>query len=365
MPSRPLRRISESGPVKCLTCGAPTHSSPKVAINRPIRPNRACMSAGSASNSLSTVSFRVSTRQVVSPPIVADGFTGAFPFTGLNLDETADISYEGEPQGGMGTLPASQSRIMKRWLPSVAVIAAALIAIIAIWWPEYFARSYGIACEFWREVATLVVLGFVGLLLACRWCTLMHDKRTREPSANDTAVATELDPPYPDVRVWQSITGFRYESHLKLMRLRDGLENIDREAQYIVAEDYKVSFKLDGERRCITVQRGTLTDLASVPRMFRILVGRVGPHLEASIIHDYQYMVWQRMDLSPNERMRRFADELMLVAMNAASMGCKARLIYWAVRMFGCRAFFGKGPEPLILAEEQFPRCCHGGARGE
>ena len=36
MPSRPLERISQSGPVRCLTCGASTRSRPTVAINSPM-----------------------------------------------------------------------------------------------------------------------------------------------------------------------------------------------------------------------------------------------------------------------------------------------------------------------------------------
>ena len=163
----------------------------------------------------------------------------------------------------------------------------------------------------------------------------------------------ELDPPYPGSLAWRSITGFRYECDLELTRLRDGLVNHEREAQYIVARDYTVSFDLDGKRRSITVPRGTLTDLASVPRLFRGLVGRVGPHLEASIIHDYQYVAWQLRDLAPNEQMRCFADQLMLVAMNAAGMRRRARLIHRTVRLFGRGAFFGRDPEPLVLSEDQ------------
>ncbi|MCY4463595.1 MAG: DUF1353 domain-containing protein [Albidovulum sp.] len=78
----------------------------------------------------------------------------------------------------------------------------------------------------------------------------------------------------------------------------------------------------------LKVKRGFPTDLTSVPRPFRPFVGRVGPHLEASIIHDYLYVAWQIGGLPPTDDMRRFSDEVMLAAMPASGMGCKAHAIY-------------------------------------
>ena len=179
-------------------------------------------------------------------------------------------------------------------------------------------------------------------MLACHWRTLFGGDQTE---ATDAAKSEKLDPPFSCPPNWKHISEFSYDSDLKIMRLKNGLPNISREAQYIVAANYTVSIKLDGNRRSITIPKGTLTDFASVPRLFRIFVGRVGPHLEASILHDHLYVAWQPKCLTPNEQIRRFADELMLVAMNAAGMGCTARLIYWVVRLFGCITFFGKNPE--------------------
>jgi hypothetical protein len=42
----------------------------------------------------------------------------------------------------------------------------------------------------------------------------------------------------------------------------------------------------------LTAPRGMYTDLASVPEALRSIVDAVGPHLEASILHDYLYMAW-------------------------------------------------------------------------
>ena len=150
----------------------------------------------------------------------------------------------------------------------------------------------------------------------------------------------EVHDPYPD-REWNRIWGFSYESDLHLLRLRRGLPGIRREAQYIVAQPYPVSFKLDdeGTRRNITVPKGMLTNLASVPCPLRWYAGRVGPHLEAAIVHDFLYMAWQDLDIRPTRSMRRFADRMMLAAMLAAGMCSKAYSIYSGVRLGGCGAF--------------------------
>ena len=141
------------------------------------------------------------------------------------------------------------------------------------------------------------------------------------------------------------------------MRLKNRLPHVNSEKQYIVAKDYTISFVLGEERYSITVPRGMLTDLASVPQIFRFIAGRVGPHLEACVVHDYLYVAWKINDISPTDDMRRFADQLMLEAMYAAGMNCKARLIYWATRCFGRCIFYRKDDRPLILPGECFPQC--------
>ena len=150
-----------------------------------------------------------------------------------------------------------------------------------------------------------------------------------------------LPNPYPSGR-WDDIREFSYDSDLHLLRLSDGLPGIPRSAQYIVGEPYTVSFRLDTEkvRRSITVPKGMLTDLASVPRCFRWYAGRVGPHLEAAIVHDFLYVAWHdQKDMCSDGRMRFFADRIMLAAMKAAGMRGAATVIYHAVRTGGRSAF--------------------------
>ena len=155
----------------------------------------------------------------------------------------------------------------------------------------------------------------------------------------------EVHDPYPDRR-WSGIRDFKYESDLHLLRLRCGLSGIRREAQYVVAKPYMVSFELDNEgtRRNIIVPTGMLTDLASVPRPLRWYTGRVGPHLEAAVVHDFLYVAWQDLGIQATGSMRRFADRMMLTAMLAAGMRSKAHSIYRGVRLFGCCAFRSREP---------------------
>lgn len=121
--------------------------------------------------------------------------------------------------------------------------------------------------------------------------------------------------PYPGD--FDKITDFKYETRLVLAREPEALENAARaKVSYIVDEDYTVSFKVDGVARSVTVPRGMLTDLASVPKAARSIIGAVGPHLEASIVHDYLYVAWQLFDeREPRKVDYRFANEVMYAGM--------------------------------------------------
>lgn len=174
----------------------------------------------------------------------------------------------------------------------------------------------------------------------------------------DVPKIAPLYPPFPPEPGWKTIASFKYDSNLHVVRLKNGIPSVAREAQYIVAKDYRVSFDLDGVRNSITVPRGMLTDFASVPKWFRSIVGRVGPHLEASIVHDYLYIAWQIAGIRPTDDMRRFADELMLEAMKAARMRFKSMLIYGAVRAGGHGVFYKKDPPPLIVPGNLLAACC-------
>ena len=80
----------------------------------------------------------------------------------------------------------------------------------------------------------------------------------------------------------------------------------------------------------ITVPKGFVTDLASVPRVFWTLFPRDGQYLEPAVVHDYCY---QNLSCSLT---RKQADEIFIQGMKAYGVGYFSRtLIYLAVRVFG------------------------------
>ena len=150
--------------------------------------------------------------------------------------------------------------------------------------------------------------------------------------------------PYPEPG-WRTIRDFRYLDPLILYRSAEAVRTgSGREADYVVGRDYRVTFMVDGVDREVVVPEGMVTDLASVPRAFRWYAGRVGPHLEASIVHDYLYVAWQDLKgRGAKEIDRRFADDLFLTAMLEAKMRKpKAWALYSAVRIFGAKAYRDK-----------------------
>lgn len=158
--------------------------------------------------------------------------------------------------------------------------------------------------------------------------------------------ARPLDPyPAPGTRV----AGLRYRSALVLVRplgtvrLRTG-----EDADYVLGRDFAVAWRApgreeggEGEWRGVTVPAGLLTDLTSVPRPFRWFVDRVGPWLEAAILHDYLYIAWADVPgRGARTEDRRWADDMMLAAMREAGVGrVRAWAIHAAVRLFGGRAY--------------------------
>ncbi len=152
--------------------------------------------------------------------------------------------------------------------------------------------------------------------------------------------AIRLDPyPAPET----PIAALRYDTALVLVRLKDAPKMRGGEdADYLTGRPYAVSWHSGDENwRQIIVPRGFITDLTSVPRLLRVLAGRVGPWLEAAIVHDYLYIAWQDVPgKTPSRADRRFADDLMLAAMKEAKVN---RFIAWgihkAVSWFGGKTF--------------------------
>ncbi len=179
------------------------------------------------------------------------------------------------------------------------------------------------------------------------------------------AYTPQFDNPYPQGE-WSEITGFVYASNLRLCRAMTAVQTrTGEDANYVLAQPYRVTFKLDGVPREIEVPKGMLTDLSSIPRALRWVVSRVGPHLEASILHDFLYIAWQDLPgYGATDEDRNFADELMRVAMQEAGVsGMQIFLIHNAVRLFGGSAFHNADPGTRYVEDENGGDCPCDGAR--
>ncbi len=161
-------------------------------------------------------------------------------------------------------------------------------------------------------------------------------------------IMPEIENPYPQ-SPWSEITDFDYATPLWLYRGRKALKRPGhRDPDYLVGRDYTVTFKLDGVPRSIIVPKGLLTDLASVPRCARWIVGRVGRHLEASIVHDFLYVAWQDIeDYEARREDKKFADALMREGLKEAKISCvqmtAIRIALWAA---GWSVYKSRNPEP-------------------
>ena len=172
----------------------------------------------------------------------------------------------------------------------------------------------------------------------------------RNETEEEEHYVPEFAKPYPKPG-WGKITDFEYKSPLVLYRSIEAVQcrGDKKDADYIVALPYTVNFKLDGRACSLTVPKGMLTDLASVWFLARPIIGRVGPHLEAAIVHDFLYIAWQNVEgHSANKDDRKFADELMYKAMEKAKVGrIKRDLIYGALRGLGWIAYNKQDKPPL------------------
>ncbi|EBS7732398.1 DUF1353 domain-containing protein [Salmonella enterica] len=90
----------------------------------------------------------------------------------------------------------------------------------------------------------------------------------------------------------------------------------------------------DDESDVIEVPVGFITDLATVPRIFWMLLPPDGKYAKAAIIHDYLY--------DNALRTKREADRIFLDGMTVLGVPRWKRMImYYAVRLFG-QGMYGK-----------------------
>ena len=260
-------------------------------------------------------------------------------------------------------------QLAKRLLVTFLVITLTIYGLASIWCTVPLAESISwLWCSllYLRDgvlsFVTTVAAGVVVLLVWCKW----GRKSFPEGSKNIKLYLSKTPKnPYPKCSC-KTIASFKYESDLHLIRFREGLKGVARKDQYVVAAPYKVSFKLGAKKHCIKVPKGMLTDLSSAPFPLNCIVGRVGPHLEATIVHDYLYVAWQdHGDHMKTYKNRKFADRLILEGMKASGMTCMAYAIYCGIRLGGTRAFCEPNPIRYVdLGECSELHACKNQERG-
>ena len=102
------------------------------------------------------------------------------------------------------------------------------------------------------------------------------------------------------------------------------------EFDYYVGDAIRQRFRAQiyGQVVSVRVPAGTITDLATVPRLLWVIFPPHGQYAKAAIIHDYLY------DQAIGSK--TFADSVFLEAMEVLAVpGWRRVLKYWAVRLFG------------------------------
>lgn len=138
------------------------------------------------------------------------------------------------------------------------------------------------------------------------------------------------------------IIGFHYADDIYLTRkIKAVRERNGKDVLYVVASPYNasVSFR-DGKRVSsfpIEVPSQFLTDLSTVLCFLRSFIGRVGPQLEASVVHSWLYVAWQvEKGGKPTQDKHKFADDVLRAAMKEAGVGCiKRTILYCGSRWLG------------------------------
>lgn len=140
--------------------------------------------------------------------------------------------------------------------------------------------------------------------------------------------------PFPasDVR---RIGNFRYLDELKFVRHARILVNKPPKSLWQLSADFRAEMTVQPQegrsyRLAIKAPRGLYTDLSSVPDLLWSIVGPIGKHLEASILHDYLYMAWTDYRDKARKQDWDFADLVFKEAMTVSKVP-RRRLIYRAV----------------------------------
>lgn len=172
--------------------------------------------------------------------------------------------------------------------------------------------------------------------------------------------------PFPAGKI-DDITDFEYLDELKFVRHAQVHVKKTPQSLWQLSANFRVRMTVhpkEGDPYWLTIKapRGLYTDLASVPDALWSIVGPIGPHLEASIIHDYLYMAWTDFRTKAVRRDWDFADAVFLAGLKVSKVR-KRTLIYVVVHSLGW-AVFRKKPYTLKeRMEDWLPHLAAGHAR--
>jgi Protein of unknown function (DUF1353) len=129
------------------------------------------------------------------------------------------------------------------------------------------------------------------------------------------------------------------------------------DSQFVLLEEYIYTWESEGQRQCLVIAPGFVTDIASVPRFAWTLTGIQpdGLHRAAAVVHDLLYQ-WRGLPQWPSGRIqtwdndqwrdteirwtREACDELFRQLMTEAGAApWRIRTMFWAVRCFGSPAW--------------------------
>ncbi len=140
--------------------------------------------------------------------------------------------------------------------------------------------------------------------------------------------------PFPDREI-KAITDFEFLDDLRFIRRSRPLTQTPKHPLWQLTSPFRARMILHPKagrpyRLTIKAPRGLYTDLSSVPEPLWSFVGPIGPHLEASILHDYLYLAWTDFRETASKRDWNFADAVFLAGMRASRVP-KRRLIHAVV----------------------------------
>ncbi len=101
---------------------------------------------------------------------------------------------------------------------------------------------------------------------------------------------------------------------------------------WIILRPFGYDVGKEGSGDTVEVKIGFMTDFASIPRLFWIILPRWGKYGNAAVVHDWLY--WQQT------RSRKESDRIMFEGMGVLRVPIWQKYpIYIAVRSFGCLAW--------------------------